>query len=241
MDEAHILIELQDRDLQILRLNKQLDDMPEKRSILAARGKIAELETLLARNEAAAQAIDANVKRLEDEMTNVNGKIESEQAKLLSGEVKNPKELQAISLELAGLKRRSDKLENEVLSAMTKRETAGEQAAKIKAVIETGRAKEAELVAHFKDRGGALLKQIDALNSQRVKLTKGLPAELRGRYESLRESRKGIAVGQLEETSCSVCRVSLPAEQLDRLLSGPDVATCPKCHRMLVVRKPESV
>ena len=113
MEESRILIELQDRDLRVLRLNKQLDEMPEKRAILAARHKLAEIETLLARTDAAGHAVDVRIKKLEDEMNVIRGKMEHEQAKLLSGEVKNPKELTAISMELDALKRRLDKLESE--------------------------------------------------------------------------------------------------------------------------------
>ncbi len=238
MDEASILIELQDHDLRALRLNRQLDEMPEKRVILSARTKIAEIESILARTQAATRTIEASAKRLEDEIAVYNAKIEVEQAKLLSGQVKLPKELQAISLELSALKRRVDALENDLLAEMTKLETAAEQAAKVSAAIEAGRRKEKELVAAFKDRGGHLVAEIDALNAERERLAHGLSKPVRERYEALRQSRGGIAVGVLEEATCSVCRVGMPAGQLDGLLGGPDVGTCPMCHRMLIVRRP---
>jgi predicted nucleic acid-binding Zn-ribbon protein len=238
MDEARTLLELQDRDLRIMRLNKQLDEMPEKRAILVARAKIAEITTLLARTEAAGRAVDVRIKKLDDEQTALAQKMEHEQSKLLSGAIKNPKELTAISLELDSLKRRREKLENDELAEMATRDTASEQATKVSAVVKAGTAKEAELVATFKARGGGIVSEIESLTGERDGLVAGLSPATRERYESIRAAKHGIAVGLLEGDTCGVCRVSMPAERLERLTGGPDVGTCPMCQRLLVVRKP---
>ena len=131
MDPAGALRELQERDLDLARLTKQLDEMPEKRAILQIRAKIAEIRGLKARTEAVVHALDAAIKRHEDEVQAVADKIDDEQAKLLSGRIKSPKELQSISVELNSLKRRMDQLETEMLAQMQKRETAVGQAAKV--------------------------------------------------------------------------------------------------------------
>lgn len=239
MEESRILIELQDRDLRVLRLNKQLDEMPEKRAILAARHKLAEIETLLARTDAAGHALDVRIKKLEDEMNIIRGKMEHEQSKLLSGEVKNPKELTAISMELDALKRRLDKLEGEELAEMAKREAATAQSEKVKAALETGRAKESEFVKAFKVRGGDLLREIEQLGAERDALSERLSPALRQRYESVRSSKHGLAVGRLEGDMCGACRVNIPAGHVERLGSGPDIGVCPMCQRILIVRSPK--
>lgn len=235
MDEARALLTLQDLDLRILRANKRLDEMPEKRDILTARGKIGELETLLARTLAAGHAVEVRLKRLEDETGAIGGKMEAEQAKLLSGELKNPKELQAISLELDSLKRRRDVLENEELAEMAKLETAKEQEAKVRTVIEAAHRKEAELIAVFKERGSVLVGEVEALTAEREKVAAGIAADTLARYGSLRESKHGVAVGKLEGGQCSACRVQLPSGRVEMLLAGGPVGECPQCKRMLIV------
>jgi predicted nucleic acid-binding Zn-ribbon protein len=236
MDTARTLIELQEHDLKLVRLNKQLDEMPEKRSILQARAKLAEIRSIKERTDAAIRGIDAGVKRFEDEIQAVADKIDGEQAKLLSGDVKNPKELQAISMELDSLKRRMDQLETEMLAQMQKRESAGEQASKVDAAVAAGEAKEGQLTQAFRDRGGELLARIESENIARTALIETLPDDLRTRYESVRASKHGIAVGVLNDGMCSACRVGLPAGKVGALEQGPDVATCPSCNRILVVR-----
>lgn len=235
MDEARTLLELQDLDLKILRLNKRLDEMPEKRDILSLRSRLADVKNLLERSTAVGRAVEARLSRFEDDVTGVTAKMEAEQAKLLSGQVKNPKELQAISMELDGLKRRRDALENEELAEMAKGDEASEQEAKVRAVLDAGARKEAELVRVFKERGGALVSEIEQLTARREKLAGALSPELVAHYESVRQAKHGIGVGVLEGDMCGACRVSLPGDQLERLATGPSIGRCPKCHRMLVV------
>jgi predicted nucleic acid-binding Zn-ribbon protein len=239
MDEARTLLELQDHDLRIMRLNKQLDDLPVKRSILAVRSKTAEFQTLHARTESAGRQLDVRVRRIEDEVSAVRTKMEREQNKLLSGEVRNPKELNAISMELDALKRRSDSLEADELREMAKREQATEQSAKVRSAIDAAQAKEAELVEEFKHDGGGILAEVEKLSAEREKLASSLPAEMRERYVALRAAKHGIAVGRLEGDSCGVCQVNIPAHRLEALAGGPDVGTCPLCQRLLIVRSAE--
>ncbi len=235
MDEAHALLELQDRDLRIMRLAKQLDEMPEKRAILAARSKIADIRRLEQRTDGAVRAAESEVKRLEDEVSQVADKMEAEQAKLVSGEVTNPKELQNISRELDGLRKRKEQLEQAELDGMSRRETAVEQSAKVTAAIEAGEAREAELTKEFQEKGGALISDMEALRSERAALAAGLAAEVLAHYDALRESKSGLAAARLEGDMCGVCRVTVPAAELDTLREGPTVASCPNCGRILVV------
>jgi predicted nucleic acid-binding Zn-ribbon protein len=239
MDEARTLLELQDHDLRIMRLNKQLDELPVKRAILAVRAKCVEFETLHARTEAASHVLDVRVRRLEDEVSVVRAKMEREQKKLLSGEVRNPKELNAISMELDALKRRSDTLEAQELTEMAKREQAGEQTAKVRAAIDAAHAKEAALVEEFKRDGGGILAEVEGLNARREKLAASLSADLAERYLTVRAAKHGIAVGRLEGEACGVCQVTIPAHRLEALVAGPDLGTCPHCQRLLVVRSAE--
>ena len=76
--------------------------------------------------------------------------------------------------------------------------------------------------------------------SQAVVNAVGIPYERgRQRYEAVRSSKHGLAVGRLEGDMCGACRVNLPAGHLERLSSGPDIGVCPMCQRILIVRSPK--
>lgn len=240
MDVSRILLDLQARDLALVRAHKRLDEMPEKRAILAARHKIAEIEVLLERTEKVGRVLDATLRKHEDSSAAIGEKIDHEQAKLLSGEVTHPKELQNISRELASLTKQREALDADILAHMEKREAAQHQSDKVQAAIQGGRAKEAQMVADFQHKGADLLAEIEALKKERDALAAKLPADLRSTYARLLESKHGMAVGVLEGRTCSACRIELPGERLHALQNGPEIAECPSCHRLLIVPRDAS-
>lgn len=236
MESVKTLLDLQEHDLAILRLNKQLDEMPEKRSILAARAKLADIGKLKERTDAVVRHFEATGKALEDSIVATKAKMDSEQAKLVSGEINSPKELTAISHELEALRRRVEHLEGQELSEMQKREDAAAQSAKIDAALAEGAKREAELTERFKARGGEILAGIEAEKKARAALAAQVPADMLAKYESLRQAHHGTAIGVLGEGMCSACRVGLPSGKVQALMEGPDVTTCPNCGRILIVR-----
>jgi predicted nucleic acid-binding Zn-ribbon protein len=236
MEATRTLLELQEHDLSLLRLSKELDDMPEKRAILTARAKIAEIAKLKERTDAVLHHMDAGAKEIEDSIGGVKAKMDAEQARFESGEIGNVKELQAVSRELDSLRRRVEKLEGELLAQMQKREDGARQAAKIDAALQEGARREAELVARFKERGGEILAHIEDERRARAALAGVLPSELYARYEEARKTHHEVGAGVLTGAMCSACRVGLPAGKVQALLDGPDIGSCPNCGRLIVVR-----
>jgi len=236
MHTARALIELQEHDLLILRLEKELEEMPEKRAILTARAKLAEIEKIRERTEAAIHAMDAVSKRIEDQIAVASDKMAAEQKKLESGEINSAKEVQAVSMELDALNRRVALLEGELLAEMQKRENGDAQLAKIDAALADGHRAESTMLDRFKDRGGELLTRIETARRERAALLDVLGAELGARYEALRLSHHGVAVATLDDAMCTGCRVTLPSVKVLRLNEGPDIGSCPGCGRILIVR-----
>jgi predicted nucleic acid-binding Zn-ribbon protein len=239
VEQTDLITQLQDLDLDIMRSRKRLDEMPEKAAILTMRRKIADFEALRGRAQQAQDAVDAQVHRHEDETALLQQKMDAEQAKLMSGEVTNPKEVTNISREMDALRRQKDKLETDTLAVMEKREKAGEQVAKVDAAIEEGRRREAVLVKDFQEKGGALQGEIAKLEAERAAVAAAVEPSLLGRYEQLRESKHGIGLGVLHEDTCSACRVELPSNKVAELKSGEPIGVCPACHRLIVVTPKE--
>lgn len=236
MNTPLVLVRLQETDNATARAQRKLDEMPEKQAILAARHKIAEVKDLRARTESFLRSAESAVKALEDETAGLNEKIDAEQKKILSGEITTAKELQNISRELDALKRRRDKLDEDTLKGMEKVEKAQGQLDKVDAVLKQLEAKEQGLVDGFKATGGALQKEIDKLGKVRSKLLAELEPDMRASYESLLKSKGGVAIGVLKGAHCDACRYEIPGTSLGELRAGADVATCPMCRRLLVVR-----
>jgi predicted nucleic acid-binding Zn-ribbon protein len=237
MNEAASLLELQRLDLEILHGKKRLEELPEKQAILDVRHKLRDVSALRHKAELLVGKLGSDLKAHQDEIASLTAKIDEEQAKVMS--TADHRQITSLTREMDGLRRRRDKLEMESLGLMDRVEKATAQTATIDAAIVQLTEKEAAAIAQYKAVGGALQNETAALEVERGKLSESLDSELLGDYEALRESKGGVGVGRLDGDTCSACRMSLPAERIRELNAGPDVAVCPHCHRLIVVRVEE--
>ena len=240
MSVGEPLLRLQEHDLAIARAEKALDELPEKLAVLQLRKRLKDIEAVREKADAYLRKANALVTKSNDEAASIQAKIDSEQTKVLSGAVTNPKELQNLTRELAALQRRKDAVEFEELKLMEKAEAGEAQLAKVVAALEDGASKEAGLIEEYKAKGGQLQTDIAGMKKEREKLASGVPADLLARYESLRLSKHGIAVAALSGDLCSACRTQIPSGKAQELRSGPELAECPNCHRILVVTERRS-
>lgn len=231
---ARLLVELQKADVDILRAEKRLEELPERAAILEVRAKMRDTTSIKEKAAVLERKLAGELKARQDEIAMHTQKIAAEQAKVM--ETSDHRQIQAITREMDGLRRRVDKLEMESLQFMERAEKAKAQRTTIEAHLEKLGASEARLIGEFRAAGGALQDEIAALKARRQKIAGLMPAELVDRYERVRESKGGLGVGELSGSTCTACHMSLPAERVASLESGPDIGVCPQCRRLIVVR-----
>lgn len=234
MDESAALLEVAAVDVEIIRARKRLDELSEKRAILQVRAKQREVRGFHEKAEMLVRKLDAELSARQDEISMLREKLDTEQGKIM--ETADHRQIQALTREMDGLRRRVDKLEMESLQYMERIEKAAAQLATIDQALESLAQKESAFIERFKAVGGGIQNEIAALEVKRTSLASSVSEDLLARYESVRESKGGVGVGKLEATTCSACRMSLPAERVRDLHAGPDVGVCPQCRRLIVVR-----
>ena len=234
MTQAQSLLELQASDLEILRSTKRLEELPEKRAILELRAKQRDVQTLRGKAGLLVAKLQSDLKAHQDEIATLTAKIADEQAKVMA--TTDHRAVTSITREMDGLKRRQDKLEMESLALMERIDKATAQTATIDDALAQLAQKESGLIEQFKSVGGALQTHIAQEEAKRAATAKRLPADLLKTYESSRSSKGGVGVGELEGDTCTACRMTLPAERVRELASGPEIGTCPQCRRLIVVK-----
>jgi predicted nucleic acid-binding Zn-ribbon protein len=234
MTQASSLLELQGLDLEILRSKKRLDELPEKRAILEIRAKMRDVTALRAKADMLVRKLNSDLKAHQDEITMLSEKIEAEQTKVMT--TADHRAAASITREMDGLKRRRDKMEMESLVLMERIDKATGQTGTIDKALAQLTSQEAGLVKQFQTVGGELQTHIADQESKRAKIAASMDADLVKRYETARESKGGVGVGQLDGETCTACRMVLPAERVNELSSGPEIAICPQCRRLIVVR-----
>ncbi len=234
MDQGQTLLSLQETDLAIIRTEKRLEELPVKKSILATRQKMRDVEALKAKVGELASGFSRAMSRNEDETAQIAEKFDTEQAKVMSGDITNPKEIQHITREMDALRRRKEKLEMEDLDLMERAEKAAGQVAKVDTALKQLAEQEATLTTQFRTEGGEIKTELEALNKKRTANAAELEPELLTRYETLRAAKGGVGAASLKGHMCSACRMELPAQRIEELLAGPDIGVCPVCRRLLV-------
>jgi predicted nucleic acid-binding Zn-ribbon protein len=238
MTQAASLLALQDLDIEIMRAKKRLEELPEKREILAIRHKMREVSELHGKADLLVRKLSADLKSHQDEITTLAEKIAAEQAKVMA--TTDHRAVQSITREMDGLRRRQDKMEMESLQLMERIDKAKAQTGKIDEALAQLSAKEASSVEQFKLVGGALQTEIGSLEQRRARTAAEAGGDIVARYEQVREAKGGVGVGRLEGDTCSACRMTLPAERVRELDQGEDIGMCPQCRRLIVVRSEKS-
>ncbi|MDR2036062.1 MAG: hypothetical protein LBP91_05285 [Coriobacteriales bacterium] len=229
---AETLRALSDIDVSILRIKKQLDELPHKQQILEVRQKSKELELKALQVQQMANEVARTLVLLSDETQHSDEQIAHAQSVL--DKTNEYRETSNLVAEIEMLATRKAQLEEDSLIQMEKQEKIAGVGAQ---VAEAARKLEAEEQAYtdaYRDAGGRLKQEIFDLQHAREALVATLPENLARDYLSAVEKKTGIGAAHLIDNRCSGCFCTLSEGQLAKLFEGPLIGICPNCNRILV-------
>ncbi|HVL80434.1 MAG TPA: hypothetical protein VM840_02445 [Actinomycetota bacterium] len=233
------LLDLQQVDLAIDRLNERKETLPEKLELTSMTQRIAEVQAAVARVDAELGSVNQEMKRLDGEVQELDDKISREEKKMYSGQVTNPKEVGALSDEIAMLKRRRAPLEDADLELMVRRDELQAERAKLEAEIADLEVEAQGIRGRISDRTEEIDRELAVEDTRRAGLAGQVPPDVIDRYEELRATKRGVGVGALREGVCTACREALSAVEVDRIKrkarEGEQLFRCEHCRRLLVV------
>lgn len=230
------LLHLQERDTAIDQLQHRRAHLPERAELESTTAAAADLSKRRIDVSAQRDELGREQKRLEDEVALVEAKRQETDARLYSGTVTSPRELQSLQDEVGALSRRQESLEDELLEVMSAIEPLDDTIAALdaeEAALSARRAEAERALAKAEETIDAELEDVAAERSATVS---ALPAETVADYETKRRQLGGVAVARLAGASCGGCHLTLSAVEIDRIKRlPPDVpAICEECGRMLV-------
>jgi len=208
------------------RLVEVEDSLGESDDLIRARAAIVETEGSLAKLRSQVRVLDLDIAA-------VNGKLKTNQDRLYSGRVKNPKELNNLQEEATALRRRLAELEDaqlELLIGVEEEEAElAERQARLGQIEAAWRQDQAALQAEKEQ----LETRLAELESQREERRAAIaPADL-ALYDDLCQRLGGTAVVLLRHGSCQICGVDVPTGVARAVERGEGLQTCPTCGRLL--------
>jgi len=232
MNQAQALYLLQEIDLAI---NAQQARLTEIDQILGQDEHVTETEHAYQQAEAALVPWKTKVRDLELEIKGVTGKSSAGEQRLYSGTVTSPKELQDMQEEIATLKRRHSKLEDELLEAMIELEDRqarrDEASRELSTAREAWEAEQSDLVVEQEQ----LKHSLAELRVQRQAALQPVNADSLAVYEKLFRSKRGNVVSPLADSICKFCGVGQTTVVVQQVRQGHHLVHCANCGRILVL------
>ncbi|MEW5800745.1 MAG: C4-type zinc ribbon domain-containing protein [bacterium] len=228
-----LLIDLQDIDLQIQKLEKREKEIPlqmkelEKESESCRHSYESKVKSV--------EGIEKDRRRNERELESKESGLAKLKDQLLS--VKTNREYQALLHEIENIKNDISQLEEAILLLIEDAEAAGraiketrsEMEESQKLFVEQKKKKEQEL---------ELLRQNKRnLDSRKEGIRKELSDELIKRYDKIIQSRNGLAVVMAKDGSCQGCFMNLMPQLFQEVKQNVQIYSCPHCHRIIYYRE----
>jgi predicted nucleic acid-binding Zn-ribbon protein len=214
------------REAQQQRLAEVEAGLGESQDVARAREAVTETETKLDR-------LRTRLRDLELEIEGLNSKLRTNQDRLYSGRVRNPKELSNLQEEAAALRRRRSELEDQQLELLIGIEEE-------EAELSERQARLSQIEAMWRDEQASLTKEkaeleqdIQELDQERAARRGRLGATDLALYDDLRSSLGGVAVVRLKRGICQACGVDVPTHVARSVEHGEGLQYCPTCSRLL--------
>jgi predicted nucleic acid-binding Zn-ribbon protein len=231
------LLLVQERDLALDVLQHRREHLSERAELEAALG---EAKTLIPRQQRLREQREAQAseeRRLDHEIESVRTKAAEVDAKLYSGTVTSPRELQAMQADLEQLRHHVTRLEDDELEHMVVRETIEGELQPVESRLQELRTRVGVLQDTISESERAIDGEIADAEKARGALAADVPPRLLADYEARRRrsaSQQGAA--RLLGDTCQACRLSIPATEVDQIRHDDTdrVWYCDNCGAILV-------
>jgi hypothetical protein len=226
------MYELQRVDSTWSKVSRRLQQLQgllvESDELRAARKQVAQTEAEL-------HEWHAKQKNAELEDKSLAERIKSGEERLMSGTVRNPKELDALQQSIEALRRQRESVAEQGVEAIGLAESLAAKLATERAALAqvengwSGNQSELREEETKLKQNGVLLKR------KREQLVAAMTETLRDRYETMRKRKAGVAIALVQNGTCSACHVTLPTGIVNTLRAASSLVVCPSCGRYLAV------
>lgn len=222
---------LQTTDLAVEAIKRRLVELDKQRSVSAevqaARSATAEAEAELNRWRTTQRELDRQINELSQH-------IRSAEREMMSGRVRNPRELEGMEANVAALQRRRSVLEDEVLAAMLEIEQWQGEVEQRRVQQASSEAAHAVRQQAIKQEAAQKLDELKRLSAQLNQQWQGVSPQDRELYKNLRSRKAGRAVALERNGACQACGLMLPTGTAQAVHGGSQRVSCPGCGRLLL-------
>jgi predicted nucleic acid-binding Zn-ribbon protein len=228
-EEIARLMSLQAIDRELRSLEQALASVAGR--VEQLRGELEKQQSELDRLTAEEQQCALVRRQLEKELAEGEARIRNKRMRL--GQVRNDKEMQALTHEVETQREANQRFEAELISLM---EASEPRTARIAELAPSVERLSAELNAAEKEIAGQVEDLKISIAKQRLErdmMAASLERTLLQRYEMIFQRRNGLAVAEARSGTCQGCRMRLPPQLYNQIQRHDSIHFCPNCQRIL--------
>ncbi|MBE9528201.1 MAG: hypothetical protein IME99_03065 [Proteobacteria bacterium] len=207
----------------------------------SVRSAIEVVEAALKSGEEALAALEAELESINNQRREITAHLEETNAKIAKatariGEVKNDRELKALTREKSQGAKTSKNIEFELSGVQSRLDEKQTEADEKSGEVEEKKGELERLTSDLDAGKDSRESAVAEKSKQREELAADIPAGLLKKYETLRSNRGGRAVVLVKGEACQGCFIHVPPQLYVQLSRGEDeLISCPHCHRILYV------
>jgi len=227
--QAERLAAVQEVDLRIIRLQKEMNDIPIRRKIIESACEQKKKDFTTAKTALTGKQSEA--KQVELEIGTVNQKIKKYREQQL--QLKSNKEFKAMEDEIRVAENEIRAIEERELLKMEEIEKASSIVLTAKQFVEKAESeKQAELAA-LESRNAGLAAEVEKLVTERTGKVALVDPKWMLKYEPLIKGKKDRVLVRVEHSVCGGCNMTLAPHVVHDARRGDMMISCSFCGRLL--------
>ena len=228
LPEIENLLQLQDTDKAIRRLQDEIAELPKR--VTAIEHKLADTKLQLEKAQAAVKSDEAGRRKYETAITDLRAKISKYRDQSLA--VKTNEQYKALLQEIQFAEKGIAENEDKILELMVNADTRDKEvkAAQVELKAETAEIEKEKEEA--RQRTAEDQKQLTEWRAKRDQMRAGVNEDLLRHYERVSKFR-GSGISEVSDHKCMACQVMLRPQTYNDVRTGQQTVVCDSCQRIL--------
>lgn len=228
-EQLSYLIELQELDLIIGKINIKKRELPEK--IMHMDEEFMALTASMEEGKKKREELNKRHSEKEDKLK--RGIENIKKTKDRQHEVKTNKEYQAILKEIETVEKKNSEIEDEIISVLEEIDNAQAVLKAKKRDYNTYKSQYEEEKKKIEEEISHLDVDLSDYQQKGNNIRKQIRSELLKKYETIKSARNSLAVVSVWREVCGGCYMNIPPQLYIELQRATDLISCPNCNRII--------
>ncbi len=233
-DDLIKLLKLQSIDVDIIRIQKEIDELPQRAQLSDLQAKHADLVAKREKVLAMKRRCDTETARLstEDEIL-ANKQLHAQE--LIDNAGADYRSVESHSKEMSGFAKRRAELDTKLAALMEESQKIEGVLAQLDRALALVNRDESRVDEEYSAAVEKLSAHTDEMKQERNTQAAAIAPELMALYEDTAKRTGGVAIGRLNDNRCGICRSLIEGGRLIELKASAPLGVCPACKRLLVI------